>query len=548
MLFQTFDFLLFAIPVIVVFWALAERPVARVLFLLAASWFFYMAGPQTDPPPAPWPFVGLLVGSTLLDFVCGREIHRLAGDASSSDEVRKRRAKLRRNAWLAMSLVGNLGVLAYFKYVNFFAAAFADVAGALGLPVEPLHLDVILPLGISFYTFQSLSYTLDIHRGKLEPEPSLARFALFVAFFPQLVAGPIVRAKELLPQLRVGPRFSRAGIETGAFRICKGLVKKVVLGDWIAAGFTDRIFDSPQTFTSPELMLGLYAYTLQIYADFSGYSDMAIGLGLMLGFRLPENFNRPYQSRDIAEYWRRWHMTLASWLRDYVFFPLLVRLGARAGYLALWLSIFLIGMWHGASWNFVAYGSIHAFAVVFNRWNRVRDRSHSWWRLLVVWPFGLTVGIAVTAGLGHSLLLLSWSQSLGLAAFAAASFLFVCRLPSTGGRLVVVVHVLATFHFVVVARIFFRAPDLATARAFTAGLLDFDGHWVRPELASGWTWLALVLGLAYHFTPKAWVDVNARAAFRRVPGVVLGLAFSALVYGLMRLLEGGPRAFIYFQF
>ncbi|HET6583804.1 MAG TPA: MBOAT family O-acyltransferase, partial [Nannocystaceae bacterium] len=490
MLFQTFDFLLFAIPVIVVFWALAGRPVARVLFLLAASWFFYAAGPQTDPPPAPWWFVGLLIASTVLDFVCGREIHRLDGDASSPDEFRKRRAKQRRAAWLATSLVGNLGVLAYFKYVNFFATAFADLAGTLGVAVEPLHLDVVLPLGISFYTFQSLSYTIDVYRGKLEAEPSLARFALFVAFFPQLVAGPIVRAKELLPQLRVGPRFSRAGIETGAFRICKGLVKKVVLGDWIAAGFTDRIFDSPETFTSPELMLALYAYTLQIYADFSGYSDMAIGLGLMLGFRLPENFNRPYQSRDIAEYWRRWHMTLASWLRDYVFFPLLVRLGARAGYLALWLSIFLIGLWHGASWNFVAYGCIHAFAMVFNRWNRVRDRSRSWRRLLVAWPLGLVLGVAAVAGLGRALLLLSWSQSLALAGLAAASFLFVCRLPLTGGRLVGIVHVLATLHFVVIARIFFRAPDLATARSFTAGLLAFDGHGIRPGLASSWTWLA----------------------------------------------------------
>lgn len=548
MLFQTFDFLLFAIPVIVVFWVLAERPAARVLFLLAASWFFYMAGPQTDPPPAPWMFVGLLVASTALDFVCGREIHRLHGDTRCGDEIGERRAKRRRAAWLAASLVGNLGVLAYFKYVNFFAAAFADVAGALGVAIEPLHLDVVLPLGISFYTFQSLSYTLDVYREKLEPEPSLARFALFVAFFPQLVAGPIVRAKELLPQLRIGPRFSRAGIETGAFRICKGLVKKVVLGDWIAAGFTDRIFDSPETFTSPELMLALYAYTLQIYADFSGYSDMAIGLGCMLGFRLPENFDRPYQSRDIAEYWRRWHMTLASWLRDYVFFPLLVRLGARAGYLALWLSIFLIGLWHGARWNFVAYGCIHAFAMVFNRWNRVRDRSHSWWRIGVVWPLGLGVGFVVVAGLGHSLLALSWHQSLVLAAIGAACFVFVCRLPSTGGRLVGLAHVVATFHFVVVARIFFRAPDLDTARAFTAGLLDFDGHWIRPGLVSGWTWLALVAGLAHHFTPRAWVDVHALAAFRRTPGIVLGLAFVALVYGLMRLLEGSPRAFIYFQF
>ncbi|MCA9651639.1 MAG: MBOAT family protein, partial [Myxococcales bacterium] len=270
MLFPTFDFLLFALPILVGFWALAGRPVARVLFLLAASYFFYMAGPKTDPPPAPWYFVGLLVFSTVLDFVAARRIHALAEQRRSEDERVAARARRQRNLWLTVSLVGNLGLLGYFKYANFFIQAFSDVLHEVGVEVTPFHLDVILPLGISFYTFQSLSYTLDVWRGKLDPEPSLRRFALFVVFFPQLVAGPIVRARQFLPQLHAGPRFSREELEVGAFRICKGLVKKVVLGDWIAVQLTDRIFDAPGTFSSLELMLALYAYTLQIYADFSG--------------------------------------------------------------------------------------------------------------------------------------------------------------------------------------------------------------------------------------------------------------------------------------
>ncbi len=548
MLYQTFDFLLFSIPVIVGFWLLAGRPVARTIFLLVASYFFYMAGPKTEPPPAPWYFAGLLVFSTFLDFHCGKVIYALEGAAESEDQAVAKAAQRKRNRWLLVSLVGNLGLLGYFKYVNFFVQAFADVMGSFGVSVEVFRLDVILPLGISFYTFQSLSYTLDIWRGRLQPETSFRRFALFVAFFPQLVAGPIVRASEFLPQLHAGPRFTRENIETGAFRVVRGLVKKVVLGDWIAASLTDRIFDAPDTFTSPELMLALYAYTLQIYADFSGYSDMAIGLGRMLGFQLPENFDRPYQSRDIAEYWRRWHMTLSSWLRDYLFFQLLARLGSRAGYLVVWLTMFLVGMWHGASWNFVIYSNIHAFAMVFNRWNRMRDRDKSWGYKLVFWPLVTAVAFGVVGWLCHTVVDLEWEPAWILSAIIVAGMAFVCALPLRGGKGNTVVHILVTFHLVVIARIFFRSPDLETSKRFVAQMLDWETFGIRPGLASHWVWLALGFGLLYHFTPKAWVDVKLQGLFRKVPGVLLGLAFAALAYGLMKLAEGVPRAFIYFQF
>ncbi len=547
MLFPTFDFLLFALPVFAGYWALSSRPTARVLFLLVASYFFYAAGPKTTPPPAPWYFAGLLVFSTCLDYVCGRAIYRHDAEAKSKDPAVKAKAKRIRNAWLYLSLAGNLGLLAYFKYANFFLSGFADLLGVVGVDIAVIRLDVILPLGISFYTFQSLSYTIDVWRGRLVPESSLARFALFVAFFPQLVAGPIVRAKEFLPQLQRGPRFTREGLEEGAFRVLKGVAKKVVLGDFIAVALTDRIFDAPGTFTSVELMIALYAYTLQIYADFSGYSDIAIGLGRMLGFTLPENFNRPYQSKDIAEYWRRWHITLSAWLRDYLFFQILSRLGSRGGYYALWITMFLVGMWHGASWNFVIYANIHAGAVVFNRWNRMRDRKLTV-RGVVLWPLATVLGGIAVATFGRFILQLDFVQSTILGAVFTVVFILVAWLPMPKGRGLTFVHVLLTFHLVVVSRIFFRAPDLETARAFISAMLTFDAFGVRPGLASPGVWAGLVLGLAYHFTPVKWVDETLRDVFRKVPGALVGLAAAGLFYALMRLMEGSPRAFIYFQF
>nr|WP_255216352.1 MBOAT family O-acyltransferase [Pseudenhygromyxa sp. WMMC2535] len=451
---------------------------------------------------------------------------------------------------MAASLIGNLGLLGYFKYANFFLQAVADVAGAVGIgDITPYHFDVILPLGISFYTFQSLSYTLDIARGRLEPEEKFWRFALFVVFFPQLVAGPIVRARELMPQLRLGPRFSAAAMEAGAFRITKGLAKKVVLGDWIAVHLTDKIFDAPATFTTTELLIALYAYTLQIYADFSGYTDIAIGVAQMLGFELPENFRRPYQSRDIAEYWQRWHMTLSGWLRDYLFFPLVARMGARFAYVAVWITMFLVGMWHGASWNFVIYANIHAGARVFSRWNQVRERERSWGYKLLLWPMLLVAVGAAFVGLGRGVMHLEWAGALTLGGVIAAVFALVAWLPETGSKLNTVAHVALTFHLVVFSRIFFRAQDLDTARDFVHGLVHPDfSHGVRPGLVSPWIAAALIFGLVYHFTPQEWVDVHAKNIFRKLPGPILGLLFALFILGLMLLMAGSPRAFIYFQF
>jgi len=549
MLFVSFDFLLFVIPVLLLTWALAHVPTVRVLVLIAASYFFYMAGPLQEPLQPPWYFVGLLLASTVLDYVCS---HRIAANRAAfegEDAAAKQRATRARNAWLAVSLIGNLGLLAYFKYTNFLLGAFGDIAGALGIEVVVPHLRLLLPIGISFYTFQTLSYTIDVWRRRLTPEPSLRRFSLFVVFFPQLVAGPIVRAHEFLPQLHRPPQLSAANMSQGMYRILCGVIKKVVLGDWIAAQFTDAVFAAPDTYTSLEILLALYAFTLQLYADFSGYSDIAIGVALMLGFQMPENFDRPYQARNLGEFWRRWHMTLSTWLRDYVFFPLGGSRGSSGrAYFNLWLTMFLVGMWHGASWNFVIYSNVHALAMLFNRWNRGRARGPVTVARSAPWVVGLLLLAGAVYGLGTGVLALDGGPALGLAGFAAAMFLLVAWLPETGTRLNAAMHIALTFHFTVLSRVFFRADDLDTSRSMIAGLLRLDGHGVRPGLLTPWLWAALLAGVAYHMTPKRWVEVHGYALFRRLPGVVIGLLFAALALGVQLLLTSGPRANIYFQF
>ena len=552
MLFPTFDFLVFMLPVLIAFWALSHRPKARLVLLLVASYFFYMAGPKTDPPPTPWYFAGLLVLSTVLDYVCGRQIQAQADDFASTDPARATRARRIRNAFLVLSVFGNLGLLGYFKYTDFFVDTAGDIADALGIPFARPVLHTLLPVGISFYTFQTLSYTIDVWRGRLTAERSILKFATFVTFFPQLVAGPIVRANEFLPQLHRQPRITSARMEEGLFRIFKGLVKKVLLGDWIAAQLTDAIFAAPEQYTAPEIMLGLYAFTLQLYADFSGYSDIAIGVSRLFGYDIPENFDRPHQARNVGEFWRRWHMTLSTWLRDYLFFPLGGSHGTNARtYFNLWLTMFLVGMWHyksGTSWNFVIYANLQAGAILFNRWNRIRNRDAPL-RTQVM----QAVGLAVLSGAMLFALSL-WGLSLELSSaslvgmLTIAIFLFITWLPSTGTPLNNAVHIAITFHFTVVSRIFFRSESFDVAKRMVAGLLDWGEVTLRTGLVSPWVWLALVFGIGYHYTPKEWVDGKAFRLFCRVPGPVLGIAMGLLGLALMKLMSSGPRAFIYFDF
>ena len=326
--FHSLDYLTFLAFAVCGYWLLFRSHLLRLAFVFAASCVFYMAW-----NPA---YIVLILTSTVIDYTVGL---RIAG-------ARSPRGK---RGWLLVSLIGNLGLLGVFKYYNFFATATADTLALFGVSIAPARLDVLLPVGISFYTFQTLSYTIDSYRGRMQPTRNFLRFAFFVTFFPQLVAGPIVRASELLPQLERIPKLVPQAVSNAVFLIAVGLIKKVAVADYLAVNLVDRVFDDPSAYSSAEVMLALYGYTMQIYCDFSGYTDVARGSAMLFGLRLPENFDRPYQATSPAEFWRRWHMTLSTWLRDYLYFPLGGSHGSAVrAYFNLGLTMFLIGLWHGA--------------------------------------------------------------------------------------------------------------------------------------------------------------------------------------------------------
>lgn len=565
MLFASLDFLIFFLPVLFAYWALEGKPRARWGLLLASSLFFYCASskPVSGQLPTPWHYVLLLVVSTLVDYSAAIVI------ASAPSKAFVGRVAF------ALSLGINLGILGYFKYSGFLLEVADDLGRLIGVESTQPVFRTLLPIGISFYTFQSLSYTIDVWRGRLTPERNLLRFALFICFFPQLVAGPIVRAAEFLPQLRQRLRVDAEDVNFAVFRIGKGLLKKVVLGDFIAAYFTDIVFASPSEYSSLENLLALYAFTLQIYADFSGYSDIAIGVARLLGFRLPENFDRPYQARDVGEFWRRWHITLSTWLRDYLFFPLGGSLGSEGRtYANLWLTMFLVGMWHGASWTFVLYSNLQAAAMVYSRFNRLRAQKQ-----------GRVVGIEISAVAAVAALL-----SFLAAAFVMALPMQAAMRLATGAFLVTLlnsllppatksggwtfVHVAVMFHFTTLSRVFFRADSLEVSSQMLSKLVLWDGLGLRPGLfraQSLYAWaeahasalgmlatpllmvaqwgilLLMVIGLGYHFTPRDWSERLGARCVRWLPAPALGVGLATVALLISQLLSG-PRANIYFAF
>lgn len=358
MLFNSFEYIIFFLISVTLFWLLRNKANLRVLFLLAASFYFYASNNH-------W-LILLIILSTLIDYTAGLCI------ASAPDQRT-------RKWWLVLSMVTNLSILAYFKYTNFFVDSWNAGSGVLGFALPLPNLDIFLPVGISFYTFQSMSYTIDVYRGDIRAERSLARFACYIAFFPQLIAGPIVRAPEFLPQLGLRPRLSLEDFEQALYRIFLGLTKKIIFADFLAQ-FVEGPFAHPGTTSGLEAWVALFAFTFQIYFDFSGYTDIAIGSARLLGFELPENFDAPYASSSFSDFWRRWHMTLSRWFRDYVYIPLG---GNRRGvYANLLATMALCGLWHGAAWTFVIWGSLHGALLCLERalgWNRIQNRTRPLW-------------------------------------------------------------------------------------------------------------------------------------------------------------------------
>jgi D-alanyl-lipoteichoic acid acyltransferase DltB (MBOAT superfamily) len=340
MFFNSFSFAIFLPIVFVLYWFVFNKTKStQNALLIVASYYFYSCWD--------WRFLFLLVFSTFLDYYTGIKIE-------------KAKTEMGRKFWFWLSITINLGFLAIFKYYNFFAASFSELLNGFGLQTNPLLLKVILPVGISFYTFHGLSYVIDIYLKRIKAEYNFVDYSLFVSYFPLLVAGPIERATHLLPQVKVKRTFDYEKAKEGVYQIIWGLLKKVVIADTCAT-YANAIFDHYQSMNSLSLLLGAFYFAFQIYGDFSGYSDMALGMSKLFGLDLLRNFNYPYFSRDIAEFWRRWHISLSSWFRDYVYIPLGGSRGSKLKQVRNVFVIFLLsGFWHGANWTFIAWGFINA--------------------------------------------------------------------------------------------------------------------------------------------------------------------------------------------
>lgn len=473
MIFSSGLFLLLFLGFSLIYLLLQKKDTARILFVSLFSYYFYYKSSG---------FYFFLLGVvTVVDFLVAGRI--------GSTQSRGKRMFL-----LLTSLTVNLGLLCYFKYTNFFYEMLAPLWNG---DFQPL--DIFLPVGISFFTFQSLSYTIDVYRGNLKPLDRLLDYVFYVSFFPQLVAGPIVRAKDFIPQIRQPLFVSQAMFGQGVFFIVSGLFKKAVISDYISINFVERIFDNPALYSGVENLMGVYGYALQIYCDFSGYSDMAIGIALLLGFRFPINFNSPYKADSIADFWHRWHISLSTWLRDYLYISLGGnRRGKIRTYLNLFITMVLGGLWHGASWNFVLWGSFHGVALA----------AHKFWR-------------NVTGKKQNQ-------NSHGIRKFFA---------------------VVITFHFVCFCWIFFRNSSFEASLTmlsqiftnFTPGLLGqlVDGYWKVFAL--------MAIGYLLHFAPDNWQNACCNGVIR-LPFLGKAFLLIALIYLVIQIKSSEIQPFIYFQF
>ena len=479
MLFPTITFAIFFLVVYAANWLLMPRLRLWKWFIIAASYVFYG---WWD-----WRLVLLLVAATLVNQALGVQIHRALG---------RRAARAAARRWVVLAVAVNLVTLGVFKYFDFFAVNLNDVLGALSLGAPLPLLRIILPVGISFLVFRMLTYSIDIYRGQLTPAPTLD-FAVYTAFFPYLLAGPIARAREFLPQL-TSPRDPRAVDSSRAFvLILGGLVKKLLIADYLSTQIVSGLFLSPQTYSSWEALWGILAYSVQIYCDFSAYADIAIGIALLLGFELPANFDAPYKARTIQDFWRRWHITLSSWLRDYLYIPLGGnRKGRGRTYANLVITFLLGGLWHGAGWTFIVWGGMHGAGLALERARA--DARHA-------------------AGLPEP----------GATA---------------GGR---ALQRLAVFAFVTLAWVFFRAESLGNAFAvlwrLPAGLGSIGVAVTLPIVA------LVALGIAIQYLPRGLMD-RVEVGLSRVGWVGQGLVLAAALFLIDVLGPQGPAEFLYFKF
>ncbi len=482
-LFNSFEFLIFFPVVTLAYFLMPHR--FRLVFLLLASYYFYMCWRPE--------YIVLILASTLVDYFAGLGMGR-------TDDRKKRRK------FLLMSLFANLGLLFTFKYFNFFADSLNHLFAAVRVDVQMPALDVLLPVGISFYTFQTLSYTIDVYRGETQPEKNPLRFALYVAFFPQLVAGPIERSTRLLKQFYRKVSFSEERLRSGLLLILWGLFKKVVIADRLAI-YVNEAYNHPGDYQGWPLILATYFFAFQIYCDFSGYSDIAIGSARILGFDLMENFRQPYFARSISEFWKRWHISLSTWFRDYLYIPLGGNRVVKWRWYYNLMVVFLVsGLWHGANWTFVVWGALHGFYLIFSIWTQT-------WRAEMREWFGLS------------------------------------RRP----RLEALWQTVVTFHLVLVAWVFFRANSLSDALLILNNMsqLDFSLQGLMDiNIELGWGELMLVMLFIAGMELVHVLQISGRLASLslRMPqplrlAVFYGLLLSIVFFGVFNHTE-----FIYFQF
>jgi alginate O-acetyltransferase complex protein AlgI len=455
---------------VIVYAQLAHTQKARLIFVTLFSIYFYYKSSGV--------YFVLLLLATCVDFILARLIYE------SED-------KLRRKFFLIASLAINLGVLAYFKYANFLLETFAGFGGDEFTPT-----DIFIPVGISFFTFQSLSYTLDVYRRNLKPVNSLLDYAFYLSFFPQLVAGPIVRAVDFLPQIHKPVVVTNEMLGRGVFLIIAGLFKKAVIADYISINFVDRVFDAPSLYTGLENLFAVYGYALQIYCDFSGYSDMAIGIALLLGFHFNINFDSPYKAKNITEFWRRWHISLSTWLKDYLYISLGGnRKGKIRTYVNLMITMLLGGLWHGPAWRFVIWGGLHG------------------------------AGLAV-----HKFFMERYS------------LLFNSRAGTVVGTIL-------TFHFVCFCWIFFRATDMPNVWAMLTQIVSHFNVSIFFQFIAGYpeVFFLMMVGFGMHFIPDTIVE-RAEERVMDLPLYAKAICVVLVIILVIQTKSAEVQPFIYFQF
>jgi alginate O-acetyltransferase complex protein AlgI len=461
---------------------------ARNIFLFLISLFFYYKSGGY--------FFILLIFSTIVDYVLGLFIYNTA-------------TKWKKKLYVTFSIITNLSVLSYFKYTYFFTGLFNDLFQTHYKAVNYLALwsnqltgtnidifIIILPVGISFYTFQTISYSVDVYRGKLPAVKNFFDFGFYVTFFPQLVAGPIVRAAQFIPQIHLPYVLTKTQFGYAIFLIISGLIKKMVISDYLSINFIDRVFDAPMSYSGIEILFAIYAYALQIYCDFSGYTDIAIGTAQLLGFKLPINFFSPYKATSITDFWRRWHISLSTWLRDYLYIPLG---GNRKGKLQteinLLITMLLGGLWHGANLRFVFWGLMHGFALII----------HKLWQLI----FGKT----------------------------------------THNRVLRFFYAIITFHFVCFCWVFFRAVDFKSALVMINRIIYQFDYNIIGQFISGYriSIALLFIGFLIHWLPEQWKEAY-RGLFIKTPLIIKIVAIVLTVFLIYQFKTSAIQPFIYFRF